>query len=121
MGSQSSDTQRKAQRFQMNLPVEVHLPSDDGPVTTLAQTRDVSFRGLYLSMREAPKVGSPMDFIITLPREVTMAAEVRIRCVGRVVRVEEEADGGASTNGDRPVGVAAVIEQYSFLPIQSKE
>jgi hypothetical protein len=101
----------------MNLPVEVHLPGDDGPLTSNAHTRDVSFRGLYLTMAEAPKVGSPLDFIITLPREITMSAEVRIRCVGRVVRVEPETEGGPSANGDLPVGVAAVIEQYAFLPI----
>jgi len=109
------------QRFQMNLPVEVHLPGDDGPETSETQTRDVSFRGLYLTMANAPKLGSPLDFIITLPGEITRSADVRIRCVGRVVRVENEAEGEPSANGSGPVGVAAVIEQYAFLSSTSDD
>jgi len=72
-----------------------------------AQTRDVSFRGLYFVADRGLEVGSHIDFVLTLPKTITMATDVRIHCTGSVVRVEPR-------NGQD--GVAAQIERYEFLP-----
>lgn len=116
---ESKDQRRRAQRFQMKLPVEVNLPSDNGLLAARANTRDVSFRGLYFTMDQKPELGSPIDFTLTLPKELTLSSEVRIRCVGRVVRVETGNDVSGKSGGKPSVGVAALIERYSFLPLDS--
>ena len=49
----------------------------------------------------------PIEFVLTLPQQITLAGDVNIRCYARVLRVEEQ-------SGHR--GVAARIERYEFLP-----
>ena len=48
-------------------------------------------------------------FPMTLPEQITKGNAVRIKCVGKVVRV----DHGKSEEGS--LGVAATIERYEFL------
>jgi hypothetical protein len=83
------------------------LLQDSQPQELPAQTRDVSYRGLYFLADAEFQIGSPIDFVITLPQQVTRATDVNIRCHGQVVRVEP------SNNGH--VGIAAKIERYEFL------
>jgi hypothetical protein len=74
-----------------------------------AQIRDVSARGISFYVGSAVAQGSPIGFTLTLPPEITLTESIRVQCKGRVVRVE---NGGP----DGKVGVAAVIEEYEFLP-----
>ncbi|MFQ5818160.1 MAG: PilZ domain-containing protein [Terriglobia bacterium] len=101
------DERRNARRFLMNLPVEIQegLQSEEAFAT---ETRDVSSRGLYFVLDRNIESGSPIEFVLTLPKELTLAGDVRIYCAGRVVRVEKPETPGA-------VGVAAVIDRYEFL------
>jgi hypothetical protein len=80
---------RVARRFTMSLPLRV-LPRASRNHELRAQTRDVSYQGLYFL------------------ELVAQTGEVDIRCRGQIVRVE------AAVNGN--VGVAAKIERYEFLP-----
>ena len=91
----------------MTLPLTVRSIDPSGNEKQ-GQTRDVSFRGLYF-MIEAPDLapGAPIEFILTLPREITLAGDVNIRCFAEIVRVEPN-------EGRR--GVAARIDRYEFLP-----
>jgi hypothetical protein len=98
---------REARRFNMNLPMRVL--SREGKERELnAQTRDLSYRGLYFLAEADFKVGNEIDFVITLPQQVTQSGDVNIRCQGEIVRVE------ATENGR--VGIAAKIARYEFLP-----
>jgi hypothetical protein len=90
----------------MTLPLTVRS-SEPGRREQPGQTRDVSFRGLYFLIESDFAPGSPIEFILTLPREITLAGDVHIRCFAEVVRVEAH-------NGKR--GVAARIDRYEFLP-----
>jgi hypothetical protein len=72
-----------------------------------AETRDVSFRGLYFMTDSGVEVGSQIEFVLTLPKQITLATDVHIHCTGLVVRVEPL---------DGRTGVAAQIERYEFLP-----
>jgi len=106
------DDRRNARRFLMNLPLEVSTAAAGQPLASQAKTRDVSYRGLYFTVDRDLETGSPIEFVLTLPKEITLTDDVRVQCAGRVVRVEKlgpERGGGL-------VGVAAVIEQYDFLP-----
>src|SRR5712664_904668 len=81
---------REARRFTMNLPMRV-LPSEAKGRELNAQTRDVSYRGLYFLADANFKIGSEIDFVITLPEQVTQSGDVNIRCQGQIVRVESSA------------------------------
>lgn len=120
MRKKSEDERRGVQRFVMCLPVEVSVPSQEGRLG--ARTRDVSFRGLYFTVDRKLEVGSAIDFVLTLPQSITLSTDVRVHCEGKVVRVETPAERAAGQDaGGGPVGVAAVIEQYSFLPLGPEE
>ena len=90
----------------MTLPLTVRQSGTDSSERQ-GQTRDVSFRGLYFLIEADYAPGSPIEFILTIPREITLAGDVNIRCFAEIVRVEPH-------NGKR--GVAARIDRYEFLP-----
>lgn len=98
---------RAARRFSMMLPVKVRFTDKDLVTEKPGETRDVSFRGLYFLIEAALEAGAPIEFVLTLPQQITLAGDVHIRCYARVLRVEPH-------NGRR--GVAARIERYEFLP-----
>ena len=89
----------------MTLPLTV-CSSEPGGGEKQGRTRDVSFRGLYFLSDAEFVPGSPIEFILTLPREITRAGDVNIRCFAQVVRTE-------SLSGQS--GIAARIDRYEFL------
>jgi hypothetical protein len=97
---------RASRRFTMTLPLTVRS-TEPGGSEQQGETRDVSFRGLYFLVEADYLPGSPIEFILTLPREITLAGDVHIRCFAEIVRVEPV---------ERKRGVAARIERYEFLP-----
>jgi len=74
---------------------------------TSTESRDVSSRGVYFFLQKDVKEGSPVEILLTLPNEITLAGPVRVRCLGRVQRTESRDEGA--------VGVVAAIERYEFL------
>lgn len=104
-----SDERRGARRFHLNLPLVVKTPEKTPESQqSVAYTRDVSFRGLYFTVDEQFQAGSSVEFVITLPQEITSAGEVRLRCIGHIVRVERPEQRGNW-------GIAAKIDRYEFL------
>ena len=98
---------RATRRFALRLPVSV-FPSDQGAAPLPAQTRDVSARGVCFYLDAPMAAGSAIEFTLTLPPEITLTESIRVRCKGKVVRVD---DGLV----DAKVPVAAVIDEYEFL------
>jgi hypothetical protein len=98
---------RAARRFSMNLPVRVRFSAGESISEKQGETRDVSFRGLYFTTEAGVEAGSSIEFVLTLPQQITLAGDVNIRCYARVLRVDP-IDSGR--------GVAARIERYEFLP-----
>jgi len=96
---------RGARRFPLRVPVTVNHENAAQP----AQLRDVSARGISFYVESAVAQGSPIGFTLTLPPEITLTESIRVQCKGRVVRVEDGRDDGK-------LAVAAVIEEYEFLP-----
>jgi PilZ domain len=103
--TQRENDKRGTRRFALRLPVSVSY----GEQEREAQTRDVSARGICFYVDSAIQAGSPIDFTLTLPPEITLTESIRVRCKGHVVRVE----GDSSAAGK--LAVAAVIDEYEFL------
>src|SRR6266576_2445967 len=99
---------RRAQRFPMTLPVAIKLTETNGD--TSVKTKDISSSGVYLEFSTPMEVGSSLEFILTLPAEITKGQAVKVRCKGKVVRVDRP-----DTSESAGVGVAATIERYEFV------
>lgn len=98
---------RTTQRFSMRLPLTVRWTTGAAVGETNTESRDVSSRGVYFFLAKDVKEGSPVEILLTLPNEITLAGPVRVRCLGRVQRTENREEGS--------VGVVAAIERYEFL------
>jgi hypothetical protein len=98
---------RTAQRFRIKLPMTVRWTNGAAVGEARTESKDVSSRGVYFFLPKDVKSGSPVEIVLTLPHEITLAGPVRVRCLGRVSRSEEEEEGKS--------GVVAEIERYEFL------
>ena len=99
---------RKMRRFNVQLPVAVKF-TDSGDVQEMsASTRDINARGAFLYMDAKLHEGSVIEFMLTLPPEITLSQSLQVRCKGKVVRVEQALP-------DAGVGTAITIDFYEFL------
>ena len=103
--TQSARDLRTMRRFSMQLPVQVDAQRAGEEV--IAVTKDVSARGVYIYMDSEIAPESAIEFTLTLPPEITMTQSIRVRCKGKVVRVDRDVPG--------KVGIAAMIDHYQFL------
>jgi len=102
---------RTGKRFPLELPIKIHKADEGGQHSGV--TGNLSAAGVYIRADAALEVGSSVEFEIALPPEVTGAKEsVIVQCRGRVVRTDEPASGGSSTEAR---GVACVIDSYDFV------
>lgn len=101
---------RTGKRFPLELPIRIH--ETDSPEELEGVTGNVSSAGVYVRANAPWKIGSRVEFEITLPAEAAAAEhDVQIRCRGRVIRVDK---GATETEADR-YGVACVIDKYEFV------
>ncbi len=103
--SAMANDRREWQRFSISVPLTLTMGAGEIP----AYTRDLSSRGVYFYVASAGalSVDQTLDFLVTLPPEITLSACCRIRCRGRLIRMEDTT--GYST------GIVAEILQYSIL------
>jgi PilZ domain-containing protein len=108
--AEPQEEKRGARRFALRVPVTVNRGSNNGSSKNeVVQLRDVSARGICFYVDSAITQGAPIGFTLTLPPEITLSESIRVQCKGRVVRVEDSSSDGR-------VAVAAVIDEYQFLP-----
>jgi PilZ domain-containing protein len=93
--------QRKNQRFDLRLPFEIV----DGATKTQSrgETRNVSSCGVLFMSKAPVAIGTSIEYLITLPRSPGTRSDVRLRCIGKVVRSEQ------------PSRYAATLERYEFV------
>ena len=102
---------RTGKRFPLHLPIKIH--TEDSSADTSGVTGNLSAAGVYIRADASLQVGSPVEFEISLPPEVTGGKEdVVIQCRGRVVRTDEPHAGAAPAESR---GVACVIDSYEFV------
>jgi hypothetical protein len=107
-GGTVGEEARTGKRFPLELPIKIHhgdTGRDDKGITG-----NLSAAGVYIRADSSMQIGSPVEFEITLPPEMTGGQEnVTIECKGRVVRSDETGAGGEGR------GVACVIDSYEFV------
>jgi len=95
--------QRKSRRFELKLPVEL-VRCGSRRMSHVGETQNVSSGGVLLSDPNEPmEIGQPVEYLICLPTG-KQAGEVRIRCMGKIVRHDEESNA-----------VAVTLERYEFV------
>lgn len=99
---------RTGKRFPLELPIRIRRKGGDEGATTA----DLSSAGVYIMADTDLAVGSPIEFDITLPKDVLgTPGDVEVHCIGRVVRKE----GGSPAKKNKKSGVACVIDEYQFI------
>ena len=93
--------QRKHRRFELRLPFQI--VNSAANVRTMGETRNVSSSGVLFTCTNPVPVGDPIEYVITFPKNPTSRSEVRLRCVGKVLRQEPES------------AFAATLERYEFV------
>jgi c-di-GMP-binding flagellar brake protein YcgR len=101
---------RTARRYDLSLPIIIRVSAERALNTQEGKTRDISTRGLYFVVDQNLEAGSELDLTLTLPAEITHGAEVFVRVLGKVVRVERHSEDGSTR-----MGVAATIERYDII------
>lgn len=94
--------QRKAQRFELKLPLEL-IRKGTQKLSEYRETRNLSSVGVLFEAGSALRVGEAVEYMITLPSTPHNGDKVRLHCLGKVVRCSPEA------------GVAATLERYEFV------
>lgn len=104
--------QRKNQRFELKLPIELVKVGGEG-IAQVGETRNVSSGGVLFTSDGRLQKGDPIEYLVTLPTSNGEEA-LRLRCMGKVVRVEnrEYSDANAPRH---PFSIAATLERHEFL------
>jgi hypothetical protein len=103
--AQPQPEKRSTRRFSLDLPIWVKF-LDNGRRELAGRTRDVSSRGVFMYLDSEISEGAPIEFVMTLPTEITLADPISVRCTGKILRVARTA---------QEQGVAVAIEKYDFI------
>jgi hypothetical protein len=104
--AQPQTEKRSDRRFTLDLPISVKF-LDNHTHEASAHSRDVSSRGIFFYLDSEIRAGSPIEFVMTLPTEITQNGPLRVHCTGEVVRVDNPSS--------REQGVAVAIQKYDFV------
>jgi hypothetical protein len=92
--------QRKSRRFELKLPLEL-IRCGRTRIGKSGETRNVSSSGVLFSADASFGIGEPVEYVITFPSD-SPRSDVRLRCLGTVVRAEEHA-------------AAVTLDRYEFV------
>lgn len=100
------EEKRRSRRFELSLPAKV-VRVGQAPAQQRVETANISSTGVLLNYEADLHTGTNIEVEVDLPKEITNAGPIRIRCMGRVVRVSR----GTRTN------VAVAIQRYEFMRV----
>lgn len=103
--------QRRSKRFELRLPFEL-VQADSSPALRTGETHNLSSGGVLFSTGSQIEVGEAIEYMITLPSAAESGTSVRIRCKGKVIRLERRDNGSPSP---APFTAAATLERYEFV------
>lgn len=105
VGDSQRVERRHVTRFNMRIPVEMSLPGSES--TVLGITSDISSSGVRFVVSRDIETQREIEFILAFPPEISLSKTVKVRCKGKVMRVER--DNPSCT------GIAASIQYFKFL------
>jgi hypothetical protein len=103
---QVSFERRATQRFDFQIPVTIRLA--DKQTESSGFTQDLSARGALLYTDLAVSEGDAVELTLSMPSEITLTENMRVRCRGKVLRVCTDLAG-------TKFGVAVHLEGYEYL------
>jgi hypothetical protein len=93
----------------MKLPVKLRPVDGSTPFMFSADSINISERGLFFNMTGPMKPGTRIELSFMMPAEITGSVSMKVRCIGRVIRVDT-GDGK-----DNKTAVAAHIERFETI------
>ena len=99
--------QRRTQRYQLQLPLQI-VQLGDQRVNRTEKTRDISSGGVCFLTPTDVAVGGRIEYLITLSGS---NPPVRIRCLGKVLRSQRP----PVASGAPQFEVAVTMERYQFV------
>jgi len=93
--------QRKSKRFELRLPLEL-VRNGSERVSEMCETTNLSSTGVLFRTGLTVELGQHVEYLISLPAS-GHGADVRLRCVGKVIRQASDAE------------FAATLERYEFV------
>lgn len=103
--AQPQPDKRNIRRFPLDLPISVKF-LDSRSRELAGHTRDVSSRGVFMYLDSDISAGGPIEFVMTLPPGITLSESIRVRCTGKILRVDKAA---------QEQGLAIAIDRYDFM------
>jgi hypothetical protein len=97
---------RAGQRFDFHLPVSVKLANSTHDACGF--TQDLSARGTFFYTDYPLGIGETVELTLLMPSEITLGENMRVRCLGRVLRVIQPSVG-------TKLGVAVYFAGYEYL------
>jgi hypothetical protein len=96
--------QRRNQRFDLKLPFEIIRTGTNTKM--VGETKNLSSSGVLFTSNASVEIGEPIEYFITFPKPAGSRAEVRLRCVGTVLREDPESK------------FAATLERSEFVRVK---
>jgi hypothetical protein len=96
---------RRHRRIEMELPIEIFL--NDSDVPAVGSTKDVSAGGVKFVVARRLEPNSDVEFVLSLPPEITLCDTMRVRCKGKLLRVSPDGELGSTA--------VASIQKYEFV------
>jgi hypothetical protein len=100
--------QRRSQRFQLQLPLEI-MRMGASAVSHTGTTRNISSGGVLFTSDTAIPIGGAIEYKVTLTD--ARGIRVNLRCIGKVLRQEKS----SVTEPSLPYLVAVTLDRYEFL------
>jgi hypothetical protein len=102
---------RGLRRFSLKLSALVRVCGV--PYEFPVHTENISARGMFFYIDRFMNEGAQIEVMMNFSSKVTMTWPVKVRFLGRVLRVERR------KRAER-AGVAALIEEYDYLPLKEE-
>lgn len=110
MTRKASD-RRFTPRMDLRLPIQFRPVASSAAPEEIAESVNISRRGVYFSTGLPVTMGTPVELQFTMPEEITGKPERAWRCVGRVVRIDKH----ERPWGRRGVGIQ--FDYYELVPL----
>jgi len=105
----SGENRRKERRHDLKVPVKLRPTEGITPFTSEAESVNISNTGLYFELPNPPKIGTHVELAFVMPGEVTGGPKMKIRCLARVIRMDD------ANLPEGKTGFAAQIERFESI------